>query len=143
MQIPARLKLCVRWIVGLAVLSVVVWIIAAPRWVEVVNSYPTVATNVRMEVRSRLGGRLLARRQYSTVSPGSSMVYLHWHDGIDVKLWYTLDFEAAGKQELRYEQKSICNSRGEGWQIEIKENGLPRSWYATDPYRSYWGWKAR
>ncbi len=115
------------WACGLAVVWLVLWIVARPRWVEVRNSNAEVATNVKLEVWTRGGGKLVSRRECAKLWPGQKLIVRHWTNGVDAKMWYTLSFGTAN-----YHERSVCGAHGEGWRFDIQPHGMIKSWYEDD-----------
>ena len=125
-------KLC-WWAGGLTFVWLILWVVARPRWVEVRNSNAEVATNVKLEVWTRGGGKLVARRECARLAPGQKLIVRHWCDGVDAKMWYTLSFGPAN-----YHERSVCGEHGEGWRFDIQPQGTINSWYVNNPHMSVW-----
>ena len=103
---------------GLWAVWKVIQIIAWPQWIEVTNSSSVVAKNVKVEAWER-GGKLVAHRQWSRLSPGRTVVIRLSQRNVTAKLSYTLDYGPSSY----HERGRIC-SKYEGWMFRIMPNGV-------------------
>lgn len=122
MTANARRQLCLTALIccGLGICAAwkVIQIVAWPQWVEVKNSSSVVARNVKLEVWEK-GGKLIAHRQWSRLSPSWTVTVRHSRKKVTAKLTYTIEY---GSTEY-HERRSMCSAH-EGWTFRIMPNGV-------------------
>jgi hypothetical protein len=113
-QSQLRLRALIWYGLGVWAAWNVIQIVAWPHWVEVVNSSSVVATNVKLEVWDQ-GGKLIAHRRWSKLSPDWTMTVRYSQRKVTAKLSYTLDYGFAEYHE-RHPKKR--------WTFRILPNGV-------------------